>query len=243
MISLLEKNFDGWEKMEEPVPEVAPIDPEIDPRVVYIHRDLEQTTIRMGHYGYNRLSPDRFPIEILNFIYGYGSFTSRLMSQIRSDRGLAYSVWGMVGRGTDLGLFTAAAQTKPESTIEAIEAMKEITREMREEMVTPDEIQGAIDTMTNQFVFLYDSPWKITNQTVDLKYYGYPDDFLETYIEKLQAVTAEDVLAAARKYLRPDEMVIVVVGDREEFDGDLSRFGPLVEKELEDYEQPSEPLF
>jgi predicted Zn-dependent peptidase len=233
LTTLLEKVFLGWEREEVVLPSIAPVDTSVNPRVVYVPKDLQQTTIRMGHFGYNRLSPDRFPIEVLNYIYGYGGFRSRLMMEVRSNLGLAYSVGGYIGRGTDIGLFFAACETKPGSSIEAIRVMTRITDDMRARPVTEQELRDAIEAMSNQFVFLFDAPAKIVDQAVDYTYYHYPEDFLDTYLRNLQAVTAEDVLRVAREYLHPDKMVILVVGEKEKFDGDLSALGPVEVLELE----------
>lgn len=236
--SLLEKVFAGWEEKEVTIPPVPPVDRSVSPRVVYIPKELEQTTIRMGHFGYNRQSPDRFPIEVLNYIYGIGGFSCRLMSEVRSDRGLAYSVWGYVGRGTDVGLFRIGCETKPESTVEAVRVMTRITQDVRDQLVKEDELRMAIDAMSNQFVFLYDSPQKIVDQTVDFTYYGYPGDFLDTYLKNLQAVTLEDVHQVALEYMHPDKMVILVVGDKTKFDGDISELGPVEVLKLEETATP-----
>jgi predicted Zn-dependent peptidase len=232
LLQKLEEVFGDWPVQEVDFPEVPPVDQDIERRVVYVPKDINQANIRIGHFGYNRLDPDRFAIEVMNFIYGTGSFTSRLMAEIRSDMGLAYAVWGYVGRGTDIGLYQAGAETRTESALRTVEEMLRITREMRKNPVTREERDRAVDSMTNRFVFLYDSPSKIVNQYMDLEYYGYPEDFLDTYLENLRAVTTGDVEAAARKYLHPDRAIVLLVGKREDLGGDLEQFGPVEVHEL-----------
>jgi len=234
LLEKLEGVFGDWPVQEVDFPEVPPVDREIERRVVYIPKDINQANIRLGDFGYNRLNPDRFAIEVMNFIYGAGGFSSRLMTEIRSDMGLAYAVWGYVGRGTDVGLYQAGAETRTESALRTIEEMLRITGEMREKPVSREERDRAVDSMANRFVFLYDSPSKIVSQYMDLEYYGYPEDFLDTYLENLRAVTTEDVEAAARKYLHPDRAIVLLVGNREDLDGNLDQFGPVEVHELEE---------
>jgi len=234
LLEKINELFGDWEKSDIDFPAIPPVDEDITPRVVYIPKDINQANIRLGQFGYNRLDPHRFSIEVMNFIYGAGSFTSRLMAEIRSDMGLAYAVWGYVGRGTDVGLFEAGAETKSESAIRTIQEMIRITRDMQKKPVTQEERDRAVDSMTNRFVFLYDSPGKIVNQQMDLEYYGYPEDFLDTYVANLRAVTHEDVLDAAREYLHPDRLVVLVVGKKENLGGDLAQFGPVEEIDLEE---------
>lgn len=235
MLEKLGTEFGDWEPAEIDFPDVPPVEKTLSPRVVYIHKDINQANIRLGHFGYNRLDPNRFPIEVMNYIYGAGSFTSRLITEIRSDMGLAYAVWGYVGRGTDAGLFQAGAETKSETALKTIREMIRITREMQENPVTEEERNAAVDAMTNRFVFLYDSPAKIVNQYMDLEYFRYPEDFLDTYVEQLRAVTVADVQRAAQEYLHPNEMVILLVGKREDLDGDLEQFGTVEEVKLEEF--------
>lgn len=235
---LLEKvaaEFGDWPRDETPPAELPPVARELRSRVVYIRKDIDQANIRLGHFGYNRLDPNRFRIEVMNFIYGAGSFTSRLMAEIRSDMGLAYAVWGRVGRGTEVGLFEAGAETRSESALKTVREMIRITHEMQREPITDEERNSAVDSMTNRFVFLFDSPIKIVNQRMDLEYFHYPDDFLDTYVENLRAVTAEDARRAAEEYLHPEQLIILVVGKREDLNGDLAEFGPVEEVKLEEF--------
>jgi predicted Zn-dependent peptidase len=115
----------------------------------------------------------------------------------------------------------------------AIREILDITRGVTREAIREEELAGATEALTNQFVFWFDTPRRIVEIAMDLDFYGYPEDFLDHYMERLGGVAQEDVLEVARKYLRPEEMVILVVGDRSRFEGDLSDFGEVEELELE----------
>jgi len=230
LIGLLEEVFDGWEPRDVTFPHVPPLEIRYDPQVYWVQRDnAPQTVIAMGHLGMRRHAPEQYAVETFNYVYGLGGFISRLMREVRSNRGLAYGVSGYVGPGTDRGLFRVFCQTKTESTVEATELIRDITRELTELPVPADELGPIKDYLINRFVFKFESSTALVQERLLRDYLGYPPDFLETYTDRIEAVTAEDILDAARKYVHPDGMTYVFVGDRSKFDGDITQFGPVHE--------------
>ena len=99
--------------------------------------------MEIGHLGVSRFDPDKFSIKILNFILGEGGFTSRLMKEVRSNRGLAYSVGGGIGLDSDRGLFEIACSTKAGSTVEAIDLIHSILKQVRDQGPTHQEVRAA----------------------------------------------------------------------------------------------------
>jgi len=114
-------------------------------------------------------------------------------------------------------------------TIKSI--LAEIERITQEE-VLKEELELAKDAIVNSFVFRYNSPHAIVTQKMSLVYNGYPADYLETYAEKIARVSKADVLAAAQKYLHPDRMTLIVVGNESDFDVPLSKFGNVIQADL-----------
>ena len=112
--------FAEWKNAEIKFPEVPAVEKDFKRSVNYIYKDVNQATVVFGHIGINRLNKDYFPIKIMNFILGGGSFTSRIPSKVRSDEGLAYSAYSAFHTPRDLGFFFASCQTKSESTVKAI---------------------------------------------------------------------------------------------------------------------------
>ena len=232
-IAKLKELTNDWNSKDVSLPEVEPI-PEPEGPVVYsISREVTQSNIRLGHLGLRRHDPDKYAIEILSFILGEGGFTSRLMSEVRSNRGLAYAVGSIITEGADRGKFTAYSITKSESSIAAIELMRDIISDMCVNPPTKEEMHRAKETLSNQFVFRYDSSSKIVNQKAAMEYFNYPHDYLETYLEKLNTVTAEDVLAAAKKHLHPEKLVILVLGKPGDLDKPLETLGKVVNVDIE----------
>ena len=114
---------------------------------------------------------------------------------------------------------------------------------MREKPVSAEELQLTKASLINSFVFGFESSSQIAFQQMMLAFRGFDPDFLETYTDNIAKVSAKDVQAVAEKYLHPDSLTIVTVGNRENFDQPLSEFGPVNEIEIKQPEPPpSEPL-
>ena len=190
----------------------------------------------MGTTGMKRHSPDEYAVEVMNRIFGNGTFTSRLGLEVRSNRGLAYYVFGAVFEDPDprQGMLLAIAGVRADKTYEAVTVMRDIIAKMSTQPITDAEFNTAKDMIINSFIFNYTSPEQIVSQQSFLSFMGYPDDYLETYIDRIRAVTKEDVLRAAKKYLDPKELRIMVVGDPEIVKKPLSELGKV--KELETFE-------
>lgn len=180
-------------------------------RVYVVPRETNQNVIYIGHLGIKRFDPMKFPVKLLNGVMS-GGFTSRLFSQVRTERGLAYSVYGNVGEGTVRGVFFNYALTKVESTMEVIDLMLRIDRDLQEAPPTPAEVRLARESDINSFVFFFDTAEKIVAQQMRLDSFGYPQDYLETYLEKLRGVSGEDIQKAASEHLHPDRVIVLIVG-------------------------------
>jgi len=226
LVRLLEDVFDGWTARDVTFPEVPPLDVRYEPRVYWVHKDAPQTVVMMGHLGMRRHAPDQFAVETLNYVYGLGGFTSRLMREVRSNRGLAYNVYGYVGVGRDRGLFQVFCQTKADTTIEATRLIRELTSTLTDRPVPQPELDATKEYLVNRFVFRFESSRSLVEERLERDFLGYPPDYLDTYTARIDAVTAPEMLDAARKYVHPDGMTYIFVGDRSKFDGDIAQFGP-----------------
>ncbi|MCI0527584.1 MAG: insulinase family protein, partial [Nitrospira sp.] len=174
---------------------------------------------------------------------GGKGYTSRLFQEIRTKRGLAYSVGTALNPGNfDLGVFFAYAQTKSDSTHQTIsEILKEIKR-IQTEPVSDEELKQAKDSFLNSYVFSFSSPAQIVSRQVSLEYYGLPSDFLERFRDSVAKVTQEDIQRVAKKYLHPDGLVLLAIGKQERFDQPLSTFGKVTTIVLEEADIGAGPL-
>ena len=247
LIAQLEKVFEGWGSAEIEFPDVPTVDGMAKPSVNYIFKDLPQTTMLIGHFGIKRTPdfPDFFPLRVMNDILGESGFTSRLMSEVREKHGLAYMVGSIMQTTyyTNPGEFFAYSQTRTEKTAEAIALIVDVVKGLRDVPVPEDELQRTKDSLINSFVFGFESSSQIAFQQMMLDYRGYAPGFLETYTDNIAKVTAEDVQAVAQKYLHPDALTIVTVGNKSNFDRPLDEFGDVNEIEIEQPEPPpAEPM-
>ena len=203
------------------------------PAVLYAAKQLNQSVIRLGHLGITKDDPDLYAVRVLDFILG-GSFTSRLMMEIRTNRGLAYNVGSRFDVGRRFtGSFIAETETRADATLKVIDLMTGIISGIRTELVSEQELKLAKESIINSFLFGFTSPASIVLQQARLEFYGYQPDYLDRYRERIAAVTREDLLKAARAHLRPETFKLVVVGDATSFDRPLSSIGPVQELALQ----------
>lgn len=231
----IERLFEGWQKGQ--VPDLpAPTEQAPQPGVYLVRKDLNQTTVRMGHLGLPLHHPDYHACQVMNRILGLGTFTSRMGIEIRSNRGLAYSVGSGIFQGRGPSMFIAIAQTKAASTHEVVGLMREIIAGMSSGDLTEKEMADAKKTLLNQWVFEFEKSEKIVDQKVEHVFYQFPDDFLEQYPAKIAAVTREDVLRCAREHLRPQDLAVFLVGSPEQMGRPLAELGTVTEVPLEQVE-------
>jgi len=230
MVAKIGEVFKGWEKAGVEVPKVPQVQYEFRSTVNLVRKDdINQSAIFLGHIGGMMNDPDYYALTMMNAVLGEG-FTSRLFKNVRSRKGLAYSVFGVYSAGYDHpGVFYVGCQTKSESTVYAIRAMIEEVKKMTETEVADEELALAKDSYLNSFVFNFDSKDKIINRLMTYEYFGYPPDFLEKTKENIEKVTKEDVLRVAQKHLKPDKMQVLAVGRPQDFGEPLSVLGPVRE--------------
>ena len=198
-----------------------------NPGVYFIEKtDVTQANIAIGHLGIERKDhPDYFSVQVMNEILG-GSFASRLFSNVRSEKGLAYKVSGGVGSAFHRpGTFRVQLQTKSSTMAEGVEALKEEIEGMIKNPPSERELERAKVSILNSFVFNYDSKSKILAQQMTYAYNGFPSDFLEKYRTSIEGVSRDDVIEVAKKYIHPDQLTILVVGKPEDFDRPVKTFG------------------
>lgn len=233
MKALIAEVFGDWQAGPASDLSGVPYREEPLPGLFFIEKtDVTQANIRMGHLGIRQDNPDFFAVQILNEALG-GGFTSRLFSTIRTDMGLAYSVGGSVGSSfLRPGVFQVGTQTKSESVSVALDALKGVLRGIIDRPPTDEEIARAKDSILQSFVFNYASKGQVLAQQMNYAYYGLPADYLERYRANIEAVTKDQVAEAAGKYIHPDRLTVLVVGNPADFDKPLSEIGEVTEIDI-----------
>jgi zinc protease len=218
MKAQIEKLFADWTVKQPPVPAFPRVNFTYKPGTyLAVKEDATQTNLSLGQPGGVLNDPDFPALEVMSDILG-GGFNSRLFRRIRTQLGLAYEVGAGWGANFDHpGLFTISASTPSQNTLKVINTAREEVERMRSELVSQEELDGARDTVLNSFVFNFDTPSKTLNRLVTYRYYGYPKDFIFQYQKAVAAVTREDVLRVAKKYLDPAKFIVLAVGNPKEF--------------------------
>ena len=193
-----------------PVPSDAP-----SPGIYLVDKaDVNQGRVAIGHLGTGRDNPNRHALIIMNDILGGGGFSSRLMSRIRSDEGLAYSVYTRFGLGTYYdGVFRTGFQSRSETVARASSIVIEEIERIRSEPVSEAELRISKTSFIETFTRNFSSTSSTASLFVANEYTGRDSEYLARYRDRINAVSGDDVLRVAREYLKPNELVILVVGD------------------------------
>ncbi|MBI1748905.1 MAG: insulinase family protein [Acidobacteria bacterium] len=210
----LETFLQGWEIGKTPVPEIPKPTATPVPGVYAVHKvDVNQGRVTLGHIGSMRDNPDAYALTMMNDILGGGGFTSRITSRVRSDEGLAYDAGSAFGLGVYYpGVFRASFQSKSPTCAQAIDIVLQEINRIRTEKVSPAELETAINNAIEIFPRYFSSAAKIAGTFAADEFTARPAGYWDTYRDKIKAVTAEEVLRVAQKYLQPDKLAILIVG-------------------------------
>jgi len=175
----------------------------------------QQAHVRMGQTGIQRGHPDYFSLYVGNHVLGGGGFTSRLMKEIRSNRGLSYSVYSYFIPYEQPGPFMLGLQTRVDQVAEAIEVCEQVLTDFIENGPTQEELSLSKQSIINGFPLRVDSNKDMLGYLSMIGYYNLPTSYLSEFIQNVEQVTLEDVKRAFRKHLDLGSFVTVVVGSEQ----------------------------
>lgn len=243
MLAKLNNLVADWPDRELSLPPVFDQIPEVKPGVYMIAKeDVNQSRIRVGHIGVKRDIPDEYALLVMNDILGGGGFTSRIVRRVRSDEGLAYSAGSTFGRPVLYpGTFQAFFQTKHATAAFGTRLIVTEIERIRSEKCNAEVVENAKASFISDVVNPFSTRNNIVNTFADDEYTGRPDSYWQEYTKKMKAVTPDDVLEVAKKYLHPDKLVFLVVGDpgaveegSDKHPEHYSDFGPVTNLPLRD---------
>jgi zinc protease len=220
MVQKLEKLFADWPWTGTPPPPIPQDLVMAEPGIYLVNKDVNQGRVVMQLPGIMRDNPDYFPLIIMNDILGGGGFTSRLVNRVRSDEGLAYAVSSSFPGGVYFPYaFRAAFQSKSATVAYATAIIIEEIKRIAAEPVKPDELESAkrgfIDRLPRSFSSKAQVVAVLAGEEFTGRYQTDPE-YWQNVVAKISAVTQEDVQRVAKKYLTPERLVILVVGNKEE---------------------------
>lgn len=215
MIAKLEAAMKGWAVDKAPLPAIPKRTFKPVPGVYVVDKpDVNQGRVTMGHIGTLHDNPDNYALNLMNSILGGGGFTSRIMTRVRSDEGLAYSAGSSFGSGITMpGNFRAACQSKSATTAQAIALIMEEIERIRTSNVTAEELDILKNSTIETFPGFLSSADQIAGMYLGDEFNGVAPDYWHKYRDHVKAVTIEDVRRVAQKYLKPEELVILVIGN------------------------------
>lgn len=242
VLKKIEDAFAGWQQKKIEFSKIPEVKVQNRPGVFMVQKDINQGYINVGHFGIKDTNPDIFAINLMNFILGGGSFTSRITTKVRSDEGLAYNTGSRFAAEHDFpGTFYGYVQTKSATVPYAISLILDEFKRIQKEPVTDKEMETAKNYFLDSFPDRFASAIGTMTTFANLEYDRFPMNYYDTYRVKYRAVTKQDVMRVAKKYIKPGEMSIFVVGDIEKckagYDkhpGTLDQMGKITEIKLKD---------
>jgi zinc protease len=207
--TLIVPGLSAWESAEVPEPSFRKEFAE-GAVSVPIDKPVSQATIIIGCPAMERASEDYYPFQVINQILGSGDLSSRLMAEIRIKKGLAYGVESLLAARKYAGSFRVIIQTKDESAKESTALVQKELERLQIEPVSEAEIQIAKKFLIGNFPLKYSAHQDYAKFLAQIQFYGLGSDYPERYAKLINAVTAEDILRVAKKYLKPENVLVIV---------------------------------
>jgi len=211
-----EKHFDKqWKKQDVPKHVYDYPKDFTAPKVLIANKDgAVQSSIYVSHtVKLTPGHPDAIKVSVMNGLLGGGSFNAKLFRNLREDKGFTYGAYSTLNPDKRLGSFRASAEVRTSVTDSALHEILKEMHIMRNELVSADDIDLTKNMMTGSFSRSLEDPQTIARFALNIERYNLPADYYETYLEKLAAVTPQDVKEMSNKYLRPGQAVILAVGN------------------------------
>jgi len=213
IVPRLETLFSQWEKGAE-LKSDFPAPPERTKRSAYLidRHGSAQSNIVIANSGITRTSPDYFPMLLMHTVLG-ATASSRLFMNLREEKGYTYGAYSNLDARRSAGTFRATAEVRTAVTGDSLKEFFFELNRIRTEPVSEKEIADAKSYLTGVFPIRLETQEGLIDQLVQIKMLNLPGDYLQTYRDRVQAVSIDDIQRVAEKYVKPDEAALIVVGD------------------------------
>ncbi len=230
----LESRLSNWQSkalVPPVVPQLAKIHGE---NILFVNRaGLKQTEIRIGHFGIRRKNDDYQALSVADVILSEG-FNSRLVREIRVNKGLTYGIDASFEALKDIGPFVVTTNTRNEKTGEVVADTIQVLKDFRDKGVTDQEVADAKSYLRGTFPQRIETPSDLASQLMALRFYGVSESYLVHYDENLDRISSRDVNHVIKKYFHPNNMRIVVYGPKSP---DLAELRPLGAVEVKSFKE------
>jgi zinc protease len=207
------RTFGGWTKGVIPARPAFQIPEAHGVRVMLVDKpELTQATLMFGHPGLRHGDPDWYAATLVNYVLGGSDFSSRLMIEVRSKRGLTYGIGSSFGATLYPGAFRVSATTRNETCWEALSVTIDELRKMKQSGPTASELAKGKGYYAGSTPFTLESPAELARALVNADLHGLGVDYVKDLALRLAAVSPDATAAAARKWLDPDDLAIAIVG-------------------------------
>ena len=225
LIAKLEKRLAGWKRAEvkqawprNPTPQTAR-------KVFLVNRpNSVQTTLALGNIAIDRRSADYMAMVVMNHVIGGGA-SSRLFLNLREEKGYTYGVYSDFSALRYPGPWRAGGSMRTEVTEAALEEFFNEFQRIREQKVSTEELDASKRAIVASFALSLEQPARMLGFAVTSKQYGFPADYWDTYPARILAVSADDIQRVARKYLKPETLQLVAVGDASKIKAGMEKYG------------------
>jgi zinc protease len=222
----IEKTFRGWARAKVPPRPAWTIPPVAGTRILLVDRpDLTQATIMLGHAGIKHADPRWYAVTLMNYVLGGSDFSSRLMTEVRSKRGLTYGIGSSFGASLYTGAFRVSAATKNETVWDALLASVNEIRRMQADGPTGVELDKAKGYYAGSYPFSLQTAAGIAGALVEAEEHGLGAAYVRDLPLRLAAVDEAQAKAAAKDFLHPDTLLVVIVGKGDAIEPQLAKSG------------------
>jgi zinc protease len=209
-IEQIKKEFGAWK--QKAIPKLDLTKPVTAPnmQITLVERkDLQQAQLRFGHIGIDRSNPDFLALRVANNILG-GSFSSRLMNRVRTQKGLTYGISSGFSPRLVEGPFAISTFTRFDKVGETVSETLSVVNEMRDKGVTENEVRTSIEFLKGAFPRAFETPEQMAGNLLTLRLYGIPDSYLTNYLQDINKLKKADIDRVVKKYFHPDRFQLIV---------------------------------
>jgi zinc protease len=229
----LEKAFGGWQRADVPQVSIPAAPAPGAARIQLIDRPGSvQTVLQLGNLGIERTSEDYFGMLVMNQVLGAGP-AARLFTNLREKNGYTYGAYSNFNGSKFRGTLISSSEVRTDVTEGAMKEFMYELKRMRDEKVSAVELENAKRAIVGGFALSLETPQALLGNIITQKLYDLPANYWDTYPQKVEAITADDIQRIAQKYIDLNRLQIVAVGDASKTRAVLAKFGTVEEYDAE----------